>query len=150
MELVRQLAFAFPSVKEDRVFGVSCVASGSGGGHDGIQAFLNGLTVIFRQMTSPAGGGAAPGMAESMHESIGATHRQRLLIESCLSHLDDFLEMVGHEGRQMGVDEVDVVAMAEELRSAADCLGRITGRGEGSGDVEEVLGVVFEKFCVGK
>jgi tRNA U34 5-carboxymethylaminomethyl modifying GTPase MnmE/TrmE len=45
--------------------------------------------------------------------------------------------------------EVDVVAAAEDLRAAADCLARITGRGI-SGDVEEVLGVVFEKFCVGK
>jgi tRNA modification GTPase len=48
-----------------------------------------------------------------------------------------------------GEKEVDVVVAAECLRSAADCLGRITGRG-GAGDVEEVLGVVFEKFCVGK
>lgn len=144
MELMSQLGFAFPSVKEDRIFGVSCTA----GGNDGIQTFLNGLTAIFRQMTSPLAAG--PGMAESMHESIGATYRQRLLVEACLSHLDDFLEMAGHEDRQMGADEADVVAMAEELRGAADRLGRITGRGEGSGDVEEVLGVVFEKFCVGK
>jgi len=46
-------------------------------------------------------------------------------------------------------DEVDVVVAAESLRGAAGCLARITGRGN-AGDVEEVLGVVFEKFCVGK
>ena len=45
--------------------------------------------------------------------------------------------------------EADVVLAAEHLRGAADSLARITGRGE-AGDVEEVLGVVFEKFCVGK
>ena len=39
---------------------------------------------------------------------------------------------------------------AEHLRSAADCLAKITGRGVEAGDVEDVLGVVFEKFCVGK
>jgi len=34
--------------------------------------------------------------------------------------------------------------VAEHLRFAADCLAKITGKGE-SGDVEDVLGVVFEK-----
>ncbi|KAF8241521.1 P-loop containing nucleoside triphosphate hydrolase protein [Wilcoxina mikolae CBS 423.85] len=138
MDLIRQLSFAFPSVTEDRIFGVSCVADSC---HDGIQNLLHGLTRIFQSMTSPLGAGST----EEMYESIGATERQRLLVEACISFLDDFLEMVG-EGDK---DDVDVVAMAEELRGAADCLGRITGRGE-SGDVEEVLGVVFERFCVGK
>jgi tRNA U34 5-carboxymethylaminomethyl modifying GTPase MnmE/TrmE len=45
--------------------------------------------------------------------------------------------------------EVDIVTAAEHLRYAADALVSITGKGE-SGDVEDVLGVVFEKFCVGK
>ncbi|KIV92408.1 hypothetical protein PV10_03708 [Exophiala mesophila] len=48
-----------------------------------------------------------------------------------------------------GSGSVDIVTAAEHLRFAAQCLARITGRGEG-GDVEDVLGVVFEKFCVGK
>ncbi|OCT44306.1 tRNA modification GTPase MSS1, mitochondrial [Cladophialophora carrionii] len=39
---------------------------------------------------------------------------------------------------------VDIVTAAEHLRFAADCLGKITGKGE-SGDVEDILGVVFEK-----
>ncbi|KAH0161083.1 hypothetical protein KCU67_g6472, partial [Aureobasidium melanogenum] len=52
---------------------------------------------------------------------------------------------------ESGLDEmdVDIVLAAENLRDAANCLARITGKGE-AGDVEEVLGVVFEKFCVGK
>ncbi|KAL2414242.1 tRNA modification GTPase MnmE [Exophiala dermatitidis] len=41
-------------------------------------------------------------------------------------------------------DSVDIVTAAEHLRFAADCLAKITGIGEG-GDVEDVLGVVFEK-----
>jgi tRNA modification GTPase len=41
-------------------------------------------------------------------------------------------------------DSVDIVTAAEHLRVAADCLAKITGKGE-SGDVEDVLGVVFEK-----
>ncbi|KLU89946.1 isoform CRA_b [Magnaporthiopsis poae ATCC 64411] len=48
-----------------------------------------------------------------------------------------------------GLDEPDVVLAAEHLRYAAATLAAITGRGD-SGDVEEVLGVIFEKFCVGK
>ena len=35
---------------------------------------------------------------------------------------------------------------AEELRLAARHLGRLTGRI----DVEEVLGVIFAEFCIGK
>jgi tRNA modification GTPase len=42
--------------------------------------------------------------------------------------------------------DFDIVLAAEHLRSAANCLSRITGRGEAS-DVEEVLGVVFEKYA---
>jgi len=44
--------------------------------------------------------------------------------------------------------EVDIVTSAEHLRHAADCLSRLTGRGDGvssGADVEDVLGVVFEK-----
>jgi tRNA modification GTPase len=35
---------------------------------------------------------------------------------------------------------------AEELRRAADALGRITGRV----DVEDLLEVIFREFCIGK
>jgi tRNA modification GTPase len=40
--------------------------------------------------------------------------------------------------------DADSVLAAEHLRYAANCLARITGKGE-AGDVEDVLGVVFEK-----
>ncbi|KAH8689670.1 GTP-binding protein TrmE N-terminus-domain-containing protein [Talaromyces proteolyticus] len=40
--------------------------------------------------------------------------------------------------------DVDIVTAAEHLRFAAESLAKITGRGDG-GDVEDVLGVVFEK-----
>jgi tRNA modification GTPase len=42
---------------------------------------------------------------------------------------------------------VDIVTAAENLRSAAESLAHITGRG-GAADVEDVLGVVFEKYVV--
>jgi tRNA modification GTPase len=73
-------------------------------------------------------------------------------VEACVVFLENFTEMVGPGGEvvEEAGTNVDVVAAAEELRGAAECLGRVTGRGEMTGDVEEVLGVVFEKFCVGK
>jgi tRNA modification GTPase len=86
-------------------------------------------------------------------ESLGATERQRLLLSECLSHLSTFLSTVDKRSADTSptgeeaaheADEVDIVVAAECLRSAADALARITGRGD-SGDVEEVLGVVFEK-----
>jgi len=40
----------------------------------------------------------------------------------------------------------DVVAMAEELRDAAQEFGYITGRF----GLDEVLDVVFRDFCIGK
>jgi tRNA modification GTPase len=87
-------------------------------------------------------------------ESLGATERHRLLLDECQFHLEQF---IGHveAGTQTtensGVEDmdVDIVLAAESLRDAATCLAKITGKGE-AGDVEEVLGVVFEKFCVGK
>ena len=101
-------------------------------------------------------------------ESLGATQRQGALLEEAQSNLNQFLNMVetGH-GNSNGSDrselfakainnsgDVDIVMAAESLRNAAQCLGRITGRGE-AGDVEEVLGVVFEKYdcllcCIAK
>ena len=40
----------------------------------------------------------------------------------------------------------DVVIAAEELRYAANAIGKITG----AIDVEDVLDVVFREFCIGK
>lgn len=62
--------------------------------------------------------------------------RQRdLLVRACDS-LRRSLELV-EEGEELA---------AEELRAAAYALGRLLGRV----DVEDVLGAIFQKFCVGK
>jgi len=39
-----------------------------------------------------------------------------------------------------------MVLAAEELRFATHALGKITGQV----DVEEILGVIFQQFCIGK
>jgi tRNA modification GTPase len=139
-----------------------------------IQKFIQGMIQTFQSMTTALipdfDPDDAPPDPSIWQESLGATERQRVLLTECLSHLEAFLIAVrgGSEDDQHldptaphphstlaleypeHVDEgVDIVIAAESLRRAADTLARITGRGE-SGDVEEVLGVVFEKFCVGK
>ena len=63
--------------------------------------------------------------------------RHRRALEETVAALDRALTE-GATGRE----EV----IAEELRSAATALGRLTGRV----DVEDVLDVIFHDFCIGK
>ncbi|GAA93794.1 hypothetical protein E5Q_00440 [Mixia osmundae IAM 14324] len=64
-----------------------------------------------------------------------ARHRHHL--EDCLACLAAFEASCNEEG---------IVLAAEELRYAAQAIGRITGRVE----AEEVLGQIFSSFCIGK
>jgi len=123
-----------------------------------LPSFLETLQATFKNMTCALVPDSHPDSDPDLsiwQESLGATERQRLLLAECLHHLDTFLATVSSEpaadipDTTHDQDEVDIVVAAESLRSAAEALARITGRGE-SGDVEEVLGIVFEKFCVGK
>ncbi|KAI7898725.1 tRNA modification GTPase TrmE [Cokeromyces recurvatus] len=63
-----------------------------------------------------------------------ARHREHL--EDCIQYLESFLNMSNEE----------IVLSAEELRQAANALGRITGKI----DVENVLDALFGQFCIGK
>lgn len=116
----------------------------------GIQAFLQGLQRVFQQMTSAVGAeGQDRSIDKSMWEqSLGVSERQRSLLQTCLKSLDAFLdsatspEVDDHSGA-LEEAEVDIVVAAENLRAAADCLAKVTGKA--TGDVEEILGVVFEK-----
>ncbi len=63
-----------------------------------------------------------------------ARHRQQL--ERAMAPLTSFL------GSPIG----EVELRAEDLRRAAQALGRLTGRV----DVEDVLGEIFARFCIGK
>ncbi|MFC3714419.1 tRNA uridine-5-carboxymethylaminomethyl(34) synthesis GTPase MnmE [Sphingoaurantiacus capsulatus] len=60
--------------------------------------------------------------------------RQRLALGQAVERLDDALA------------EPDLVLRAESLRLAARSLGRVTGRV----DVEDILGEIFGRFCIGK
>ncbi|KAI9652898.1 MAG: mitochondrial splicing system protein [Alyxoria varia] len=132
---------------------VSCQQAQQSTGHledpGNFGQFLVGLTQQFKNITAPVGrSGDDPSPPATWTESLGATQRQRLLLDTCLVHLHSFLEQVyavDTRSKQPSTDhDFDIVLAAESLRAAADCLAKITGRGE-AGDVEEVLGVVFEK-----
>jgi tRNA modification GTPase len=62
--------------------------------------------------------------------------RQRKLLQETAGMLQRSIEVVG-EGEEFA---------AEELRAAAQSLGRLLGRV----DVEDILGAIFKDFCVGK
>ncbi|GAB1314978.1 mitochondrial splicing system protein [Madurella fahalii] len=103
----------------------------------GVHTLTGKLAQSFSALTSLPG---------DMQHLLGVTERQNQLLSEAEKHLEDFMA----ETRACSPnDEPDVVLAAEHLRLAAAQLASITGRGE-SGDVEEVLGVIFEKFCVGK
>jgi tRNA modification GTPase len=128
----------------DRITFISCKESSTNTSN--IPSFLTTLQDTFRSMTAALVPDSDPDPS-IWQESLGATERQRLLLSECLDHLASFLSTVSADTSPNGdeeMDEVDIVVAAECLRSAADALARITGRGD-SGDVEEVLGVVFEK-----
>ncbi|KAK0253058.1 hypothetical protein LTS09_011968 [Friedmanniomyces endolithicus] len=176
----QQILYTFPGLTKGRIYPISCktasearstttTATDAGG----IQTLLQGLIAHFHTLTTalnPDTASKSPGPSPKAipdpsiwQDSLGATERHRLLLEACIAYLDAFLAEVetstptshdeqalhpsAREGGEGG--EADIVLAAEHLRGAGECLAKITGRG-GAGDVEEVLGVVFEKFCVGK
>lgn len=167
--VTRAVCTVLPGLTPSNVFCLSCRDAEKATQTDvadlgSLQAFLTGLTKVFKNITSPIvpdikslDAGFEPDPSQ-WQESLGATQRQGSLLEECRLHLVEFLNHVRtaqhpKAAKQDGImtidDEsadqgVDIVMAAESLRVAATCLGKITGRGE-AGDVEEVLGVVFEK-----
>jgi tRNA modification GTPase len=157
-DLIRDI---FPTVPANRVFAISCEQARRGESAltttdpGNLQAFLRGLIATFEQIASPLGmdgDGSEQYDLSYWEESLAVTHRQSSNLQKCLDHLDDFLfqsissgdpDVSGKEAC-LGESEIDIVTAAEHLRFAADMLAKITGKGE-SGDVEDVLGVVFEK-----
>lgn len=125
-----------PSIHEDRIIAISCKTDALGKDDGNIPCLISHLSSSFKSLTTLGD-----------EDLYGVTERQRQLLEECDQHLKRYLEET--TSADMHVLDFDMVVAAEELRAAGSALGRLTGRGGGS-DVEEVLGVVFEKFCVGK
>ena len=131
----RTATSALFAVQNIPVLAISCKDSQSTSTLDSgnINHFVSALVALFENMTT---------LPTDLEDLLGVTERQRQLLFSCSQHLRLFMDeaQLSQDGR-----ETDIVLAAEHLRSAANCLSRITGRGE-AGDVEEVLGVVFEKY----
>ncbi|KAF2840282.1 mitochondrial GTPase [Patellaria atrata CBS 101060] len=152
-EITLSILDRLPSAQANSIYFTSCkqISSPSSTTDDpgDIQNFLQGLISTFQNMTSAIIPDSEEVISDPSiwQESLGASERHRLLLEQCLVHLVNFLAEVDIGNISTELEgKVDIVIAAEHLRSAADCLSRITGKGE-AGDVEEVLGVVFEK-CV--
>jgi tRNA modification GTPase len=62
--------------------------------------------------------------------------------QTCLERARDFLQAV-HRAFD---DKLSAEFIAEELRAALDAVGEVAGKA----DTEELLGVIFGRFCIGK
>jgi tRNA modification GTPase len=91
---------------------------------DGIPELMTGLVAFARDYFG------------STEASLISRERQRKLLRETADSLRRGLGAVGKG------DEL----VAEDLRSAAHCVGRLLGRV----DVEDILDVVFREFCIGK
>jgi tRNA modification GTPase len=163
---IRTTMESLPGIRRERIHVISCKDATEGStarmretkdsDPGNMQVFLHGMIQCLGDLTAAATPDLdtvdQSGDPSVWQESLGASERHRLLLEKCLASLDDFIAEVDvANGPERGNDgnDADIVLAAEHLRAAADCLAKITGKGE-AGDVEEVLGVIFEKFCVGK
>lgn len=72
--------------------------------------------------------------------------RQKQLLIEAETSLKSFSEICGDE-KLLSTSPVDLVAAAEFLRDALRVLGKIVGVHY---DIEDILGGVFSRFCIGK
>jgi tRNA modification GTPase len=89
---------------------------------DGIERLLNAITDAAKAMIGD-------------EDILTVQQRQKVLLSECVSTL------VRCAGAGSSPD-----LLAEYLRIATECIGRLTGHV----DVEELLGVIFSRFCIGK
>jgi tRNA modification GTPase len=106
-------------------YGFSYIISALNG--TGIVQLINGLAGFAKEYFS------------TVEAGIVTRARHRHLFEQTVAALDRALAEAAKSGEH---EEL----IAEELRSAATSLGRLTGRV----DVEDILDVIFRDFCIGK
>jgi tRNA modification GTPase len=90
-----------------------------------------GVEALIERLAAAAEGALAHGDRPSLTRA-----RHRHALEACCAALV----------RASALDREALELIAEEMRHAARQLGRITGRF----DVEDMLGVIFSEFCIGK
>ncbi|KAG2736165.1 hypothetical protein G9P44_000255 [Scheffersomyces stipitis] len=101
---------------------VSCLTGG------GINSLKSALSHTFRAITS----------SETTDPIIISSRAQDLLENDVLQGFEDFCSWKARD---------DVVLATESLKQSVEGIGKITGDAIG---VEEILGVVFSSFCIGK
>jgi tRNA modification GTPase len=151
-QLYAEVKTLFPLIPREHVFLISCLNATNPSPTDddpgNIQKLLQGLQSYFTALTAASSPSEHVFDKSYWEECLSVSHRQSEYLQQCHHHLDDFLSQAlsqhHSDDRQDLVPEVDIVTAAEHLRSAANCLAKITGRGE-AGEAEDVLGVVFEK-----
>jgi tRNA modification GTPase len=108
-----------PSSTLERTFAISATAGA------GMEVLLEALSAYARDYFS------------AVETSVVTRSRHRQALERTVSALDRALAQGASGSEEL---------IAEELRSAAMTLGRLTGRV----DVEDILDVIFRDFCIGK
>ncbi|KAH9853888.1 tRNA modification GTPase TrmE [Lenzites betulinus] len=98
---------------------------------EGTAEFMKGFAEVLQQRYNMMGEDAL-----YVEEPLITHARHRAHLEDALQFLDAFLE----------TPPEDVVLAAEELRYAAQAIGKISGLI----DVEDILDAVFRDFCIGK
>lgn len=109
-------------IPENNVFGVSCLSG------TGLDTLKDALVRLFQEVS----------MSTTSDPVVISARAQDLLEHDVLYGLHQF---------KVWQDSDDVVLAAECLRQSVDGIGKITGDAVG---VEEILGVVFSSFCIGK
>lgn len=104
------------------IYVVSCTAE------TGMERLRGGLTDLFKVLSQ----------SEQSDPVVISARAQDLLENDVLYGLQQF---------KIWKDAEDVVLASECLKQSVDGIGRITGQAIG---IEEVLGVVFSSFCIGK
>lgn len=104
------------------VFTISC-KTGSG-----TNELIDELTHIFQRISN----------TEKLPPILISDRAKDILINDVVYGIDQFAQFK---------DDDDIVLATESLRQAVEGIGKITGEAIG---IEEILGVVFSSFCIGK
>ncbi|CAG8669684.1 3788_t:CDS:2, partial [Paraglomus brasilianum] len=120
----KDLVLDICSITKDVKFNTKLVCNISCKTGEGISDFLDAFVNVIKEKFDTV----------SPETPLITQSRHREHLQECLGALERFSE------------QDDVVLRAEELRYAANAIGKITGQV----NVEEVLGAIFERFCIGK
>ena len=106
---------------------------------------LNNKSDLIFNVSATTGQGL-DGLLGELHQYVEAllAGSEQLLVSRARHRLalEQTLAALSRAEGQGGAEDL----LAEELRAAANALGRLTGRV----DVEDVLDVIFRDFCIGK